>query len=344
MKAVYLTDIETFEVRDIPRPRLTSPADVLLRVETVGVCGSDIHYFRDGRIGSMVVQFPWIIGHEFAAVVEEVGSAVTTLRPGQRVAVDPLVACGVCDQCRGGRVHTCRNQSFLGCPGQLPGAMVEMIVMPAACCLPVPAGMSADQATLVEPYSVAMHARHLARLKGNERIAVLGCGPIGLCVLAALRDAGVEGVRATDLHDNRLELARRFGAAWTGNASRAETANRLRDQQPLGYNVIFECAGKPETIDQAAELLAPGGTLVLVGIPADSRISLDMNELRRKELAVQCVRRQNECVVGAIDAIASGRVNLDALVTHHVTPEQSQQAYELAADYRDGVVKAMICF
>jgi L-iditol 2-dehydrogenase len=161
MKAAFLTDIRKIEIRDVPPPVIEQPEQVLLRVATVGVCGSDMHYYRSGRIGSQVVQFPWVVGHECAGTVAAVGAGVKDLRVGDRVAVDPLIACFRCDQCLRGRENTCRNQKFLGCPGQTPGALSELLVMPARNCFPIPAHMTFSQATLVEPFAIGLHARNL---------------------------------------------------------------------------------------------------------------------------------------------------------------------------------------
>jgi len=133
MKAQLLTGIRRMEMREVAQPEISRPNEVLLKIEAVGVCGSDVHYYETGRIGSQVVEFPYIVGHECAAVVAEVGSEVDTLKVGDPVAVDPLIACGQCDQCRAGRINTCRNQKFLGCPGQVQGCLSEYIVMPAEC-------------------------------------------------------------------------------------------------------------------------------------------------------------------------------------------------------------------
>ena len=134
MKAAYLTGIEEVQIREAPEPRLEKPDEVKLQVEAVGVCGSDMHYYRTGRIGDQVVKFPFPVGHEFSAKVMEVGEAVANVAPGDRVAIDPLIACGRCDQCQAGREHTCRNQAFMGCPGQADGALVEYVVLPGRCC------------------------------------------------------------------------------------------------------------------------------------------------------------------------------------------------------------------
>ena len=342
MKAAFLADLRRLEVREAPEPRLENPRDVLLRIETVGVCGSDLHYFRAGGIGAQVVKFPWVVGHECAGTVLEVGHEVQHLRPGQLVAVDPLVACGGCDQCLAGRPHTCRRQRFLGCPGQLAGAMAERLILPAECCFPVPEGITAVQATLVEPFSIGLYAQRMARLYDGAKIAVLGCGPIGLCALKACRAAARATIYATDLVDERLEAARESGADWTGNPRRIDVVAAVSEREPYGLDFVFECAGEQETLDQALELLKPGGVLLIVGIPETERVSFSIDLLRRKELRIENVRRQNHCIAPAIDLVARGTVNLDRLATHHFPLAEAQAAFELIAGYRDGVLKAIV--
>ena len=257
MKAAFLTGIRQLEIREAPDPKITRPGDVLLRIETVGVCGSDVHYYRTGRIGPLVVKYPEITGHECAGTVVERGNAASKLRIGQRVTVDPLVTCGKCDQCRGGRPHTCRRQAFLGCPGQAPGALAEYLVMPAECCYPVPDSMTQVQAALIEPLAIGLYAQRMASAKAGAKIAILGSGPIGLCVLLTSRAAGACTTYVTDLIDERLEVARRCGANWTGNPRHAAIVAAIKELEPLGMDLIFECAGQQETLDQAVELLKP---------------------------------------------------------------------------------------
>ena len=342
MKAAFLTGVRDVTIRDAPEPGPPGPADVLLRVEVVGVCGSDMHYYKTGRIGEQVVEYPWIVGHECAAVVEEVGSEVEGLAVGQRVAVDPLMCCGHCDQCRLGHVHTCRNQRFLGCPGQSPGALTERIVMPASSCCPIPESMTMIQATLAEPFSISLWASRLGAAPEGAKIAILGSGPIGLGVLAALKDAGKCTVYQTDLLDNRLGVARRLGADWTANAATSDVVADVLAAEPDGLDVVFECAGEQETLDQALDLLTPCGKLAIVGIHQVDRISFNPNRIRRKELRITGVRRQLECIAAAVEMIAAARVNLDALVTHEFTLAETKAAFDMVADYRDHVVKAII--
>ncbi len=342
MKAAFLTGTKRLEVREIPRPKPPRGGDVLLRVQTVGICGSDVHYFREGRIGTAVVEFPWVPGHEFSATVVETGPDVRNIKPLDRVAVDPLIVCGRCDQCTAGREHLCRRQRFLGCPGEEPGALVEYIIMPEECCYPIPDSMTFEEATLAEPLSIAMHSCNLADAKAGEVAAVLGCGPVGLSVLLTLKHRGVESVYVTDLLDERLSLAEKSGATWTGNAAGSDVVDAMLAAQPADFDCVLECAGEQETLDQAAMLLKPAGRLAMVGIPRENRVGFDISMLRRKEIVLKNVRRQNRCVQAAIDAIASGGINVAPLVTHRFGLDDVHEAFELVSDYRDGVVKAMV--
>lgn len=342
MKKVFLTGIRKMEVRSVRDPAIEAPDDVLIRLEAIGVCGSDLHYYRDGKIGAQVVQFPFAVGHECAGTVVTVGPKAAHLRAGQRVAIDPLVACGQCDQCLGGRENTCRHQKFLGCPGQIEGAMAEYLVMPERCAIPIPDNMTFEQAVMTEPFAIGLWAQRRAGDVAGKKIAILGCGPIGLCTLQAVKAAGPCTVIASDLLAERADLARATGADAIIHAASQDPLAAIARFAPTGVDIVFECAGEQATVDQAGAALTPGGTAVIIGIPAESRLSLDMNFYRRKELNVKNVRRQNGCVHDAIAMVAEKKVNLDPQITHHFTLDQSKDAFDLVADYRDGVVKAMI--
>ena len=342
MNVALFTGIRELEICERSMPILERPGDVLLQIETVGVCGSDIHYYTEGRIGGQVIEHPATLGHECAGTVVEVGPAVAELKAGQRVAIDPAISCGRCDQCEQGRSHTCRNLKFLGCPGQAPGAAAEYITIDAGSCYPIPDSMTMVQAALVEPLSVAIHAQNIAGMQPGGAVGILGSGPIGLSVLLAVGALCPGRTYVTDLLDNRLELAKRCGADWIGVPTDENVVESILKEEPDGLDCVFECAGRQETLDQAVELLRPGGTLVLVGIPETGRVSFRMDSLRRKELRLQNVRRQNDCTKAAIELVASGTVGVDSLATHHFGLDEAKAAFDLVADYADGVVKAII--
>ena len=342
MKAMQLTALKEMELREVPDAKIENDTDVLLRVGAVGVCGSDVHYYLTGRIGSQVVEYPYRVGHEFAATVVEVGSAVTRVKAGDRVAVEPAMSCGECDQCLAGRPHTCRKLRFLGCPGQADGCMSDYITMPEECCYPIKPETSLEQAAVAEPLSIGLYAVSISVPMQGARIGILGCGPIGLSVLLPARAHGAEKIYITDKIDERLAVAANAGATWTGNPDQEDIVASISAQEPLLLDAVFECCGEQDALDQAVELLKPGGKLLLIGIPTVDRVSFSIDKIRRKEICIQNVRRQNECMQPALDLIESGAVDVNFMITHHFSLEQSKEAFDLVADYRDGVVKAII--
>ena len=342
MKVAYFTALRELQILDEPKPLLTRPGDVLLRMDRVGVCGSDVHYYVNGRIANQIVEYPASLGHECAATVAEVGSAVRRVTVGDRVAVDPALVCGTCDQCAKGRVNTCRNLQFMGCPGQAPGAVAEFSLMPAENCYPIPDSMSLDVASLVEPLSVGLQAVRLGQLYPAVKMAILGAGPIGLSVLLCAKAVASCTVYMTDLLDQRLNMATRMGADWTGNADRQDIAAAIAQTEPDGLDLVFECSGNPACINQAIGMLSPGGTLVIVGIPPTPNVEFDVHRMRSWELSVKNVRRQAGCIEPVIRLLSTGRIDARPLVTHRFGLEQIRDAFELVADYRDGVLKAVL--
>lgn len=342
MKAAVLTDIRKIEVKDVPRPSIRSDTDVLLRVLAVGICGSDLQYYSTGKIGSDVVRYPFIIGHECVASVESTGKSVKNIDPGDQVVVDPAVTCGTCDQCIQGRPNTCRHLRFLGCPGQMDGCLAEFVVMPESNCYPLGTDVDPQTGILAEPLSIGIYSIELLGSPTASSVAVLGSGPIGLSVGLAAKDAGIGHVYMTDRIDDRVEAAQKAGAGWSANPDRVEIVEKILEIEPAGLDAVFECCGDQEAWDQAVELLKPGGKLLIVGIPDKDRIALDAHRIRRKEITIQNVRRQNGCVPAAIDLISRKKGDLGFMVTHSFRLEESQKAFDLAENYLDGVIKALI--
>jgi L-iditol 2-dehydrogenase len=342
MKSQMLTGIRTMALCEVGAPKVINDTDVLLKIEYVGVCGSDVHYYETGRIGSQVVKYPYAVGHECSATVVDFGSAVKTLKKGEPVVVEPAVSCGQCDQCRAGRPHTCRNLKFLGCPGQIDGCLAEYLVMPAECCFPTKNRISLQQGVLCEPFAIGVYAVQQSHLQAGQTAAVFGAGPIGLSCLKAAQAQGVEKIYVTEIIPDRIEIARKAGAVWVGNPETENVVRKMADLEPGGIDVAFECAGQQETMDQAVDVLKPGGTLMLIGIPRAERISFCPDSIRRKEISIINVRRQNHCTQEAIALIAEGKVDLDFMITHTFEFDQSQRAFDFVADYKDGVIKALI--
>ena len=343
MIAAQLTGIRDIAIGEVPAPEIRHDTDVLVTVRAVGVCGSDVHNYLDGGIGSRRVDYPFIPGHEGAGEVTAVGDAVTRVKVGDRVVIEPAHACGECDQCLAGRANTCRHIQFMSSAGEMQGCMCEQVVIPEQNCFPVPAHLSMEAAALAEPLSIAVYAvRSSIALSPETPVAILGAGPIGLCTMLAAKAAGARTFYVTDPLPERLALATKLGATWVGNPDEIDVVEQIARHEPLQVPVVFECCGKPEALDQGVLLLRPGGKLMIVGIPEGSRISLDIDELRRKEITIYNVRRQNECVEAAIELMADGMVDADLLVTHRIPLAETKVAFDLVADYRDGVLKAMV--
>jgi L-iditol 2-dehydrogenase len=342
VKAIVLTGIRQMEMANVPEPTIKKDDDVLLKVEVVGVCGSDVHYYETGRIGSQIVEYPFVVGHECAATVEAVGSAVTRVKVGDGVVVEPAIACNNCDQCKQGRKNTCRNLKFLGCPGQAGGCLCEYIVMPEDCCFPIDDKITFAQGVLCEPLAIGVYAVKQACISENTDIAILGSGPIGLSCLVSAVAENANACYVTEKIEERVEAAKKNCATWVGNPNKEDIVKEILRLEPTGMDVVFECAGQQETIDQAVELLKPGGKLMLVGIPRLERISFIIDKIRRKEITIVNVRRQNDCTQMAIDLVAAGETNVDFMITHRFKLEQTQQAFDMVAEYRDGVIKALI--
>ncbi len=339
MKSIKLTGLNQLKMVDVPDPEIKKPDDVILRVGSVGMCGSDVHYFTSGNIGSQIVSYPFTVGHECSAIVESVGSGVTHVKPGDRVAVEPAISCHACSQCLSGRPHTCENLLFLGCPGQLEGCLSEFIVMPERCCFTIPDSMSLEVAALAEPLTIGYYAVELAKLKPDVSVAVLGAGPIGLSVMLCAQAFGADLKLVTDPLEYRRDVA---NSLHPKNAISPDELDQNKSCFERQFDVVFECCGKQEALDQAIHLLKPGGTLLLVGIPTENRISFSIDLLRRKEIRIQNVRRQCECLEKTLALIDSGKIDPSFMVTHRFSLDESAAAFDLVSNYRDGVIKAMI--
>jgi L-iditol 2-dehydrogenase len=312
------------------------PGEVLLDVAAVGLCGSDLHYYKDGGIGSAVISEPFVPGHEFggwlAADLPERG-----LSRGALVAVDPNQACGRCEPCRAGHPNLCPNVRFIGAPPH-DGAMTDRIWVDRDLIVPVPQDFSPLDAVMLEPLGVAIHAVDLARPRLLERVTLLGCGPIGLLILQVLKVAGAGEILAVDPQPHRRELAVQLGA----DAAAATLAEVLDRTSGAGTPLVVEATNSPDGFRDAVRASAIGGRLVLVGIPDGDLYHLPAAEARRRGLTVRFSRRMGHVYPRAIALVAAGRVDVRSLVTHRFALEEAPDAFRRHAEDEPGLVKSLI--
>jgi L-iditol 2-dehydrogenase len=346
MSAARLYGARDLRTEQIPAPGAPGPEQALLRVTSVGICGSDLHTYVDGRIGDTSVQEPLILGHEFAAVVEAVGEGALDghfqpLVPGTRVAVDPAQPCGRCEMCEQGHPNLCHRLHFCGLYPD-PGSLCEYMIMPAHTCFPVPDSVDNDAAALLEPLGVAIHAIDLAKIKVADSVAILGAGPIGLFVLQLAKLSGAEPVYISDKFDWRLEVAAQYGAIPV-NCDKVDPVAFVREATGgRGVDVAIEAAWADHSVQQAAEMTRLGGRMVLVGIPGPDKMEMKASTARRKGLTIRMSRRMKHVYPRAIKLAASGKVDLNGIVSHRVPLAQAPEAYAMNAAYEDRVVKVMV--
>jgi len=348
MKAVRWYAPRDMRLEEAPKPE-PKPWEALLRVESVGVCGSDMHYYLDGHIGSQLLREPTILGHEYAGVVEAVGAEADPGLVGKRVAVEPGIPCMRCEWCRKGDYNVCAKMFFPGGPG-CDGALCEYYTVHADFCFPVPDGMSAVDAAMIEPLAVALHTVELARLVPGETAAVIGLGPIGLLTAAVAKLSGVDVLYGTDLLAYRVEAGAKFGVDQArrvppGDGAQADSESVawiMEQTGGRGVDVAFDCTNASEGIALACRVTRPAGRCVLTGISGKEDDPVPVSVARRRELSFHWCRRFKFNFPAAINLLHSGRINLAPLITHHFPLEQTLEAFELVAQNADNVLKVSI--
>lgn len=323
------------EERDVPTP---GRGEVLVRVGSVGVCGSDVHYYREGRIAQYVVEAPLVLGHEAGGVVVAVGDGVPATRVGERVAMEPGVPCRRCAQCRAGRYNLCPDVRFFATP-PIDGALAEYVTLDADFTHPVPDSVSDDAAGLLEPLSVGVWACRKAGIAVGSTVLVTGAGPIGLVTVAVAAAAGAGRIVVTDLDAARLDAARRHGATETIDTSDEHRASSALAALDGTLDAVIECSGAPAALASGLPTVRGGGRVVLVGMGADE-VSVPVGLLQGRELTLTGTFRYADTYPAAIALAASGRVDLDALVTSRHGLDGTEDA--LLAGSRPGAIKAVI--
>ncbi|MXX46249.1 MAG: NAD(P)-dependent alcohol dehydrogenase [Acidimicrobiia bacterium] len=326
------------EERPVPEP---GPDEVLVSPQMVGICGSDLHYYKEGRIGDWRVQEPHVLGHEFAGVVEEIGPDTEGVHIGARVAVEPIRPCWNCDSCHRGVYNLCPHISFTGSP-HTDGALQESVVVPARGLHPLPDGMDFELGALVEPTSIAVHAVRRSGLRPGETVTIIGAGPIGLLILAVCRAYGAGAVHITDIDPGRLQIAEALDATTTADVRGMETEEIRRATHPTGTDITFEAVGSPRTLETAMELVRPSGRVVAVGVNVTEHIPFNMMLAQSREATVIPIYLGRDAFGEAIELLSSGRIQPEKLISHRFPLERAREAMDTALNSGAGAVKVMI--
>jgi L-iditol 2-dehydrogenase len=308
-------------IADHPMPS-PGPGEVLVQVGSVGICGSDVHYYEHGRIGDFVVESPMVLGHEAGGVVVDCGPGATALQVGQRVAVEPGVPCNHCDQCRRGSYNLCPNVRFFATP-PIDGALARYVTVHEAFAHPVPDSLSDDAAALIEPLSVGIWANRRAATGIGARVLVTGAGPIGVLAALTARAAGAGWVGLADVHPARLKAAEGFAV------DDVIDAREDVDYADFRPDVLLECTGAPPVVTTGIKALQPLGRAVLVGMGPSAEQSLPVQAIQNRELSVTGTFRYAHTYPDAIALVAGGRIDLDALVGARLPLADSERALQM---------------
>jgi L-iditol 2-dehydrogenase len=341
MRVVRIMAPRTMRLEDAPMP-VPKPGEALVRIAAVGVCGSDLQYYAQGRIGALEFDAGHIMGHEIAGIVEALASGADGPPPGTPVAVDPAIACGRCRYCQAGDPNFCERLQFISSP-PYPGALQEYLTHPASHLLPVPPEWSPATTAMLEPLGVAIHAVDLGHVSVGDRVGVFGGGPIGLMVARVAQLAGARLVCASEPLAHRRALAPRFGVAAAFDPTAEDVVREMKARTDgAGLDVAFEAAGSESATVQAIQALRPGGTLVLLGYWKQDQVAIPGITAMRKGLTVRFVRRMKNTFPRAIDLVRRGQVDVQALVSHEFPLEQTPEAFTLAERRTPDVLKVMI--
>lgn len=341
MKVAVMTAIGemAFEERDIPKAK---DNEVLVKLEYVGICGSDLHYYEAGAIGNFIVEPPFVLGHEPGGTVVEVGKDVKHLKVGDRVALEPGKTCGHCQFCREGKYNLCPDVVFFATP-PVDGVFQEYVAHEADLCFKLPDNVSTLEGALIEPLAVGFHAAIQGDAHLGQKAVVMGSGCIGLVSMMALKARGVSEVYVVDVMEKRLEKAMELGATAVINGAKEDVVERLKElTKGEGVDLAIETAGTEITARQAILAVKKGATIVLVGYSKTGEMTLPVGTVLDKELTLKSVFRYRHIYPMAIEAVASGKVNLKGIVTNEFTLDEAPKAMEYSVKNKADIVKAVI--
>ena len=341
MKVAVMTGIGKmgYTTRPIPTP---TEDEVLVKLEYVGICGSDMHYYETGAIGNYVVKPPFVLGHEPGGTVVEVGSAVKHLKVGDRVALEPGKTCGHCKFCREGKYNLCPDVVFFATP-PVDGVFQEYVAHEANLCFKLPDNVSTMEGALIEPLAVGFHAANQGGAHAGQTAVVMGAGCIGLVSMMALKAEGVSRVYVVDIMQKRLDKALELGADGVINSREKDAIQMILDlTDGLGCDLVIETAGTEITTRQAIEMAQKGANIVLVGYSKSGEMTLPMSLALDKELTFKTVFRYRHIYPMAIDAVASGKINLKGIVTNIFDFDDIQNAMDKSISDKANIVKAVV--
>lgn len=342
MRTVELVAQRTLEVFDRPMVPDPGPGEVLVKLHAVGICGSDLHWFEDGGIGHTRAIYPMVLGHEPVGEVVAVGRDAETHAVGQRVVIEPSVVCGKCEFCLAGRPNNCVKCVFMG-GTQAPGFFRDYAVVPVRNAEHIPDDLDYLSATLIEPTAVLVHVFELIDFRPGDSVAVLGAGPIGLLAAAMARVRGADQIFLADRVAHRLRIGRQMDQRLVCIHTRQESVTEtvLDATHGRGVDIVLDAAGALETINAGLAIARSSGQYVLIGLPTEHVLAIDMHTAMAKELRIQTVKRSNLKGHEAMELVHSGKVS-DILITHRMPLEHTAEGFELLANYRDGVGKVVI--
>ena len=328
-----------FEERDIPQVK---DDEVLVKLEYVGICGSDLHYYETGAIGDYVVEPPFVLGHEPGGTVVEVGKNVTHLKAGDRVALEPGKTCGHCEFCKTGRYNLCPDVVFFATP-PVDGVFQEYVAHEADLCFKLPDNVSTLEGALIEPLAVGFHAAIQGDAHLGQKAVVMGAGCIGLVSMMALKARGVSEVYVVDIMEKRLQKALELGADGVINGAEENVEEKIRQiTDGRGVDLVIETAGTEITTRQAISIAKKGSNIVLVGYSKSGEMTLPMSLVLDKELTFKAVFRYRHIYPMAIEAVAQGKVNLKGIVTDIFDLDDVQKAMDYSVNNKTDIVKAVI--
>lgn len=341
MKTAVMTDIKKVRIEEREKP-VPKEGEVLVKVEYVGICGSDLHYYESGRIGNFIVEPPFVLGHEAGGTVVEVGSGVTHLKAGDRVALEPGKTCGHCEHCKEGKYNLCEDVIFFATP-PVDGVFQEYVAHEAGLCFKLPDNVSTLEGALVEPLSVGLHAAMQGGAHIGQTAVVTGAGCIGLVSLLALKAMGVSRVIVVDVIEKRLQKAKELGADYVINGKEQDTVAEIkRLTEGRGCDLSIETAGTQITASQLIQASKKGATIVFVGYSASGEMTLPIGMALDKELTFKTVFRYRNIYPMAIEAIAAGKIRIKDIVTDYFELDDIQHAMDACVENKAEIVKGVI--